>query len=89
MKKLTIGYRDMFRLIAAINMVASRAKDQLHQRQIISINFQLQKAIRNGEHSFIINEFDAAAISEALEMLLNKPFRQIVREYYLPEPQYA
>jgi hypothetical protein len=77
---ITIGYRDMFRLIGAINLTARFAKNQWHQRKIISIHFRIQTALRNGKHSFSLDLDSALAVSKALMLLYNKPISNIIKE---------
>jgi hypothetical protein len=77
---ITIGHKDFLKLIKCLNITGHLAKNTLEKRRMISVNIRLQKALRAGRFEVLIGLIEALAISNALEILYERPAIEIIKE---------
>lgn len=77
---IEIGYRDALKLIGAINAIAFKIESPAQKRAIVSVHFSIQKALRDGKFSFILDLGMALTISKALELFYEKSISDIIRD---------
>lgn len=80
MKNLIIERNDYSKLSHCMSAVGITTNDQMTKRMMMSLNLRLRRAMIKCSREFIIKPSEATAISEALELLYNKTFKEIMSE---------
>lgn len=80
MKNISIERSDYMELFRFLNVVGISTNDKMEKRNQLAVRLRLLEATKKYSQNFTISLAEATTISEALELLYDKPFKVILYE---------